>query len=950
MDFVKNRILLLTTIGLLFCNIISAQTTKSMWVGESYQCDPTSALLGLVSDISWTTNGGYFSLKGSGGYRTVTVTQYFLGTASVTCSWKYRLYSNDQWKTQSKTWYFTCLENPISITPTTMTLAVGENSHVSYAHLYNNSYVSFSDAYFESNNDAVATVSSSGIVTAVSPGTAYIVVYSKISEPSSCKVIVTNNDYSGPDDTVPPTVETEYEIVDLGLSVNWASHNLGATSPEGDGDYYAWGETVTKKTFYSSNCSTLGLNAFDIYSKDKNGDWVLPSNYDAAYCSWGEQWRIPTHREFNELIEKCEWVWVTKNGRNGYEITGPNGKKIFLPASGFYDGNINSYKNTLGNYLHSTIYSSHNCQGLGFRNNNIWIWSGDRHLGRTIRPVTEAKPKVSVTSVSLNITNLELSQGDSAALRATLSPEDATEQSVTWSSSNTAVAIVDGNGMVTAVAPGVAIITATANDSSGVSASCEVTISLASYIVTYLIDEEVFMTDTLSSGAAITLPEEPAKEGYTFSGWSEIPDSMPPHDVTVYGSFIPNTYEVTYVIGEEIIWKDSVVYGTTITVPNPPAKEGYTFNGWEAPKTMPAEDVVLTGTYTINSYRLEYIVDGELYHSTIVNYNDTVVPISSTPSKEGYIFAGWANLPTVMPAYDVKATAMFEVNKYRITYIVDNQVVAIDSIVYGTDIVLMDPPAVEGYTFVGWSYVPEKMPAADVMVIGIYIINSYQLTYMVDGVVYDTKTIVYDENVPVLDEPTKEGHTFSGWSEAPETMPANDIIISGVFTINKYLVTFKIDDEVIAADSLEYGATIVAPDAPEREGYTFDGWGEVPETVPANDVTIEGSYTANIYKVYYYVGEELVHTAEVTYGEAIPEYIYEPTEEGYTFLGWLGEAYETMPAHDVTYTANIESGINQLLIDNGQLTIYDLAGRKVLNMENLKGGIYIVNGKKVVVK
>ena len=84
-------------------------------------------------------------------------------------------------------------------------------------------------------------------------------------------------------------------------------------------------------------------------------------------------------------------------------------------------------------------------------------------------------------------------------------------------------------------------------------------------------------------------------------------------------------------------------------------------------------------------------------------------------------------------------------------------------------------------------------------------------------------------------------------------------------------------------------------------------------------------------------------------GQAIPEYTYEP-EEGYTFLGWLGEAYETMPAHDVTYTANIDDAIKQLTIDNGQLTIYDLTGRKVTDTENLKGGIYIINGRKVVVK
>lgn len=225
----------------------------------------------------------------------------------------------------------------------------------------------------------------------------------------------------------------------------------------------------------------------------------------------------------------------------------------------------------------------------------------------------------------------------------------------------------------------------------------------------------------------------------------------------------------------------------------------------------------------------------------------------------------------------------------------------------------------------------------------------YVLTYVIDNEVYHTDTVRQKSRIVLPKTPDKEGYTFNGWDDMPEIMPANDVTISGTFTVNKYLVTFKINDEVIVSDSLEYGAAIVAPEAPEREGHTFNGWGEVAEVVPANDVTYEGSYTANTYKVYYYVGEELVYTEEVTYGEAIPEYVYEP-EEGYTFLGWLGEAYETMPAHDVTYTANIESGINQLLIDNGQLTIYDLAGRKVLNRENLKGGIYIVNGKKVVFK
>ena len=130
-----------------------------------------------------------------------------------------------------------------------------------------------------------------------------------------------------------------------------------------------------------------------------------------------------------------------------------------------------------------------------------------------------------------------------------------------------------------------------------------------------------------------------------------------------------------------------------------------------------------------------------------------------------------------------------------------------------------------------------------------------------------------------------------------------------------------VDGEILATDSIAYGTAIEALKEPAKEGYTFSGWSEVPETMPAEDVTVSGFFTVNTYKVYYYVGDVLVHTAEVAYGESIPEYVYEPTEEEYAFLGWIGDTYETMPAHDVTYIANIDDAIEELTIDKSQLTI-----------------------------
>lgn len=165
--------------------------TKQMWVGETYQCDITSAIIGIVSDVSWSSNGGYFSMSGSGFYRNLTITQYFSGTATVTCSWKYKLYSNDNWRTQSKSWTFSCNDNPCSITPANMTLSPKGTGYISYYFKYNNQYTSNANVYFSSSNPNVATVTNDGCVTAVGPGTTYITCYSKISSKSPyCTITV----------------------------------------------------------------------------------------------------------------------------------------------------------------------------------------------------------------------------------------------------------------------------------------------------------------------------------------------------------------------------------------------------------------------------------------------------------------------------------------------------------------------------------------------------------------------------------------------------------------------------------------------------------------------------------------------------------------------------------------------------------------------------------------
>lgn len=407
------------------------------------------------------------------------------------------------------------------------------------------------------------------------------------------------------------------------------------------------------------------------------------------------------------------------------------------------------------------------------------------------------------------------------------------------------------------------------------------------YEVTFIIDGEVVKRESLVAGATITPPEAPVKEGYTFAGWGDIPATMPAKDMVFVGTYTVNKYEVVFVIEGEVVAKDSVAYGASLTIPDVDEREGYSIVWPELPATMPARDITIEGKYVVNTYTLVYKVDGEIYKTYDIEYN-AAITAEPAPEKEGHTFSGWSEIPETMPAEDVEVNGSFTVNTYEAVFIIDGEVVKKESIAYGATIT---PP----------------------------------------------------------EAPVKEGHTFAWTDEIPETMPANNITIVGTYTTNKYLITFIIDGEVIVSYSLEYGSTIVIPEAPAKEGHTFSGWGEVAEVMPAYDLTYEGAYTANTYKVYYYVGDELVHTEEVVYGDSIPEYVYKPAEEGYTFLGWVGESYETMPAHDVIYIANIDNSIGQLGIDNPQLIIYDITGRKVTTYETLKGGIYIINGRKVVI-
>jgi hypothetical protein len=320
---------------------------------------------------------------------------------------------------------------------------------------------------------------------------------------------------------------------------------------------------------------------------------------------------------------------------------------------------------------------------------------------------------------------------------------------------------------------------------------------------------------------------------------------MPAHDVTVTGTFTKGNYKLTYLVDDEIYKVISYDFGDKITPEAAPQKDGHTFSGWsEIPETMPAHDVTVTGAFSVNKYRLTYMVDGAEYKSFEVEYGTKITP-ESEPTKEGYTFSGWSWIPNKMPAEDVVVTGYFTVNKYTLTYIVDDAEYKSFEIEFGAKIIPEADPMKEGYTFSGWSEIPETMPAYDVTVTGTFTKGNYKLTYMIDDEVYKVISYDFGDKITPEEEPSKEGYTFSGWSEIPETMPAHDVTVTGSFTVNKYKLTYVVDGAEYKSSEVEFGTTITPEEEPTKEGYTFSGWSEIPETMPAHDVTVTGTFVEN---------------------------------------------------------------------------------------------------------
>lgn len=289
----------------------------------------------------------------------------------------------------------------ITLSETNVIMSVGGYEHLSATILPEDaddkSYT------WKSSDERVATINAEGLVTAVDLGT--------------CNVTCTANDGSGVYATCTVTVSAsveKHEAVDLGLSVKWATCNVGAETSDDYGEYFAWGETTgfvygDKKNYkwgtykWCSANSSWNITKYTIPDNDTPGLWyqngkfvgdnknTLDPEDDAATANWGSKWRTPTVAEFNELFQNCTYKWVKINDMKGYELTSKkNGNSIFLPACGVVEetyltsfGSVGAYwTNSLGEYTEEARY-------LNIDSDSPSLWIYERCRGLQVRPVCE---------------------------------------------------------------------------------------------------------------------------------------------------------------------------------------------------------------------------------------------------------------------------------------------------------------------------------------------------------------------------------------------------------------------------------------------------------------------------------------------------------------------------------------------------------------------------------
>ena len=524
--------------------------------------------------------------------------------------------------------------------------------------------------------------------------------------------------------------------------------------------------------------------------------------------------------------------------------------------------------------------------------------------------------------------------------------------------------------------------------------------------------EEVAFGDALPAPAA-------SKTGYNFAAWSYYIDAahntpstdttMPAQDLYALASWTPYTFTIDFdANGGSEVADITAAYEASITWPANPTKEGYTFDGWHvdteagaeyaAQTAMPligADNATLTlvAKWTVNPYSITYVfnddtVDPADYDSSeypaTVNFG-AALPDPDVSRLPGYTFTGWTATYNdgeddyvldidndTMPAYPVTYTAFWTPNDFTIYFNVDKDTDQDDEIdvPYGSELEFIEDPEVEGFTFAGWAWYTDAahttpytgdttdegtMPKFDLYAVSTWDVNSYDVTYYVEGVQFG-ETVSYDYGDTITDpatEPEREGYRFDGWvytyedgngdtqtlDIATDTMPAYDVTATAQWT-EKHTVYFIYNngtgaelDQVVATKSVPEGDAITVSDIanPTHAGYTFLGWNtDRDATARLESFGDMGNQDVYLYGIWLAGGADytiLTYTmgTDGTYG----------TPESITTGGTVDDAVDATPSTVATGfyldTANADYQATGTILADNSLVLKIYIGRDKLN-------------------
>ena len=456
-------------------------------------------------------------------------------------------------------------------------------------------------------------------------------------------------------------------------------------------------------------------------------------------------------------------------------------------------------------------------------------------------------------------------------------------------------------------------------------------------------------------GDAVTAPDAPSYDGYTFIGWIDAADDTPtydeakatvvvdaiPEDAITYNAFWIKNVTITFNTdgGSAIAPHENVTPYTDFADVADPTKTGYTFLGWdvEIPETYPDVDTTYTAKWALN-VTVSFDTDGGTEIPSVDGYAGQEYDFAGKtqkPSKEGHRFAGWSPaLPAEFPEADTTYKAIYETKSYSVYYYVDGALAAFDSVEYGaaiptkvTSIVLPGGKALsEWYTDEGCTVAFVEGTTMGTASVKLYAKTenfTYNAIFDANGGAWadgDTTKSVPTEFEAKIEAPAANpvlaGYVFTGWTPYVGIFDeANDMTFYATWAEAKRNVEYYADGNLYETFDIETGAEFEAPADPYKEGYTFLHWAasadstekvELPATMPAlaegETLKYYAVFEINTYTVTWDVdGETTTDTFEYQEEIELPE---EPTKTGYTFASWEGYTDGMkMPANDVTFTA-----------------------------------------------